>query len=36
MRIVAQREGPVERDGRTVHLASLAAFAPLKAPGRRR
>ena len=28
MRIVAQREGPVERDGRTVHLASLAAFAP--------
>jgi len=28
MHIVAQREGPVERDGRTVHLASLAAYAP--------
>ncbi len=28
MRIVAHREGPVERDGRTVHLASLAAHAP--------
>jgi SAM-dependent methyltransferase len=28
MRIVAHREGPVERDGRTVHLASLAAYTP--------
>ena len=28
MRVLAHREGPVERDGRTVHLASLAACAP--------
>jgi SAM-dependent methyltransferase len=28
MRILAHREGPVARDGRTVHLASLAAAAP--------
>jgi SAM-dependent methyltransferase len=26
--VVAHREGPVEREGRTVHLASLAARAP--------
>jgi tellurite methyltransferase len=28
LRIAAHREGAVERDGRTVHLASLAAYAP--------
>jgi len=28
LRVVAHREGPVERDGRLVHLASLAARAP--------
>ena len=28
LRVLAHREGPVERDGRLVHLASLAAQAP--------
>jgi SAM-dependent methyltransferase len=28
LRVVAYREGPVERDGVTLHLASLAAQAP--------
>jgi tellurite methyltransferase len=28
MHVVAHREGAVERDGRVVHLASLAAYAP--------
>ena len=28
LRVLAYREGPVERDGRRVHLASLAARAP--------
>jgi len=28
LQVVAYREGPVERDGETVHLASLAARAP--------
>jgi SAM-dependent methyltransferase len=28
LRVLAHREGPVERDGRLVHLASFAARAP--------
>jgi SAM-dependent methyltransferase len=30
LRVLAYREGPVQRGGRTVHLASLAARAPLE------
>jgi len=32
LRVLAYREGPVERDGRRVHLASLAARAPGPTP----
>lgn len=32
LRVLAYREGPVERDGRQVHLASLAARAPNSMP----
>src|SRR5262249_6192406 len=34
LRVVAYREGPIERDGRLVHLASLAARAPGGCGGR--
>jgi SAM-dependent methyltransferase len=33
LQVLAHREGPVEREGRIVHLASLAARAPLEGTG---